>query len=433
MIRFRILSAVISIAVTITSFTTYTTAQNKEYRFGGLPDGAYPASRLSLDKDGILYGTTALGGLAGCEDYGSCGTVFKLVHHDDGSWSKEILYRFTGGLDGGIPGYTLARDAQGNLYGTTFMGGGSKLCIGSCGVVFELSPNQDGSWKESTLYAFQGEVDGGEPNYGVIFDSFGNLYGTTDNGGTCNPGCAGVVFELTQGPDGTWRDTTLYSFTGGTDGYNPQAVIFGPDGNLYGTTTYSGGVCCGTVFELETKPGGTWNYQTLYSFTGGADGGYATSGVVFDTFNNLYGETATGGDLSCVPGGCGVIYQLKRSPSGSWREKVVHRFHWYDGDEPSGGLWLDTAGVLYGTTVGAGNIPACQAFNGCGTIFKISPAPDGSAKFNVIHKFKDKDGLSPVAGVIVDTFGNIYGTAAQGGNPACAPWGCGVVFMLSPE
>jgi uncharacterized repeat protein (TIGR03803 family) len=224
------------------------------YNFqGGSADGGWPTGPLLLAADGSLYGTTAIGGPS------NNGTVYKI----DANGNESILYSFTGGSDGGFPETGVIADGQGNLYGTTVAGGQQGNCNygGTCGVVFELIPNQDGSWTESVLYRFQGGADGANP-FGLLRDSQGNFYGTTQSGGAClyGPYC-GTVYKL----DSAANRTTLWNFTAGTDGLEPGygSLVMDQQGSLYGTTFYGGddgatnpactgfyGPGCGVVFKL---------------------------------------------------------------------------------------------------------------------------------------------------------------------------------------
>ena len=412
-----------------------------EYKFRDVAEGEQPQSLIS-DAAGNIYGTTYYGGQAGCGGYLTCGTVFEMTRNQDGSWSKSVIYKFTGGSDGGTPGSRLTFDSEGNLYGTTLQGGGI-LCSSSCGTVFKLSPSGDGRWAISTLYTFQGGGDGAGPTTGVIFDSSGNLYGTAEGGGVCNPGCNGGAFKLTPGQGGSWTETTLYSFLGGADGYYLSALVFDTAGNLYGTTTYGGdtqGICgaqgCGKVFQLTPNQDASWTENVLYAFTDGADGGYPISGVTFDTGGNLYGETINGGDFYCENAGCGVVFELAPNATGAWKETVLHTFHGQDGAQLEGGLVFDTSGDLYGTSTSGGSNPACPFRGGCGTIFELSPKAGGGFIFKPIGAFNDTDGADPATGVIVDSVGNLYGTTYTGGDLNCSvggvTGGCGVVFEIAP-
>src|SRR6202034_343046 len=242
-----------------------------------------------------------------------------------------------------------------------------------CGTVFKLSPNSNGTWTETVLHSFLGSTDAAQPAVGVVMDTAGNLYGSA--GGGCIEECNGTIFKLSPNSNGTWSESILYTFLGGTDGGFPSALAVDGAGNLFGTTT-SGGVTnspcggCGTVFELSPSTNGNWQKTILYSFTDGLDGGAPSSGVTFDGAGNLFGETFDGGSFACPESGCGVIYELN-SESGSWKFSVVFTFNGLDGakgSQPSGGLTLDTHGNLYGTTF-AGGDPNCN----CGVVFAVTP------------------------------------------------------------
>ena len=207
-------------------------------------------------------------------------------------------------------------------------------------------------------------------------DSAGNLYGAALGG--CIEQCNGTIFKLAPNSNGIWTESILYTFQGGTDGGFPTAIVLDGAGNLFGTT-FSGGdgrssCSCGTVFELSPPQSGTtWKKTVLYSFNDGLDGGFPSSGVTFDSAGNLYGETYDGGSFACPQSGCGVVYRLTPGSSG-WKFGVVYTFNGVDGSrgsQPSGGLTVDSAGNLYGTTSGGGNL-TCNNGNGCGTVFKLS-------------------------------------------------------------
>jgi uncharacterized repeat protein (TIGR03803 family) len=333
----------------------------------------------------------------------SCGVVFKLAHNSDGSWTEHVLHRFTGGADGNSPTSELILDAAGNLYGTTNYGG-----LFGRGVVFKLAPNPGGTWTEQVLYSFMGGTDGSIGSAGMIFDAAGNLYGTNYYGGSSSCDC-GVIFKLAPNPDGTWTEHVLYRFAGGmTDGANPRAgVILDAAGNLYGTTEFgglgwsggSGG--WGTVFELMPNPDGTWTEHVLYRFTGGIDGATPfAGGVISDAAGNLYGTTRGGGS-----GGSGAVFELTPS-SGGWNESVLHSFTGgADGSGAAGWLVLDAAGNLYGTAVGGGV--------GYGVVFELTRRASGGWRERVLHAFLGY-GASPIAGLIRGASGNLYGTAPGG-------------------
>jgi beta-xylosidase len=214
------------------------------YRFTGFPDGSNPRASLIFDGDGSLYGTTFLGGTI----YDT-GVVFELTRASTGAWSEHVLHRFTGGTDGGRPEAELIFDAAGNLYGTADVGGGT-ACYGysGCGLVFELTRESTGKWSEHVLHRFTGGLDGDEPDAGLIFDAAGNLYGAATHTGEGNEG---LVFKLTRTSTGTWSKQVLHRFDAPTDGGFPfRHLVFGADGNLYGTTTDFCGMFCAVVYQI---------------------------------------------------------------------------------------------------------------------------------------------------------------------------------------
>jgi uncharacterized repeat protein (TIGR03803 family) len=364
------------------------------YTFTGGSDGGVPYAGLTFDSKGNLYGTTSHGGDtsgSNCSGIGGCGVVFELRPPSVGGtpWTETVLCTFTGGSDGGVPYAGLIFDAGGNLYGTTSGGGSSTY-----GVVFELSPPSGGSspWNETVLYAFTGVDDGESPLASLIFDSKGNLYGIAFGG----KAGYGVAFELTppSGGSGPWNEAVLYTFHSRSDGAYPYAgLIFDSKGNLYGTTSNggdtSGSNCkatrgCGVVFELSPPTGGSgmWTETTPYSFTGGSDGGYPDAGLIFDSKGNLYGTTGQGGNLSgsnCSgSSGCGVVFELSppTGGTGSWTESVLYTFNGGgDGADPSAGLIFDAKGNFYGTAYSGGDMSGsnCSGTGGCGVVFELSP------------------------------------------------------------
>jgi uncharacterized repeat protein (TIGR03803 family) len=329
-----------------------------------------PTGNLTIDAAGDLYGTTSIGGGEGCGAYG-CGTVFKLAPNPKGTWTVSILNSFSGASEHGcVPIGGVIFDAAGNLYGTT-----STCDVDGLGNVFKLKPNPDGTWTESAVYSFGefgGGENGGDPNGGLVFDRAGNLYGTAADGAHG----AGVVFKLTLNPDGTSAESTLYSFTGGADGseingrYPDDGVILDAAGNLYGTTNGGGTYGSGVVFKLTLNPDEAWTERVLYSFTGGADGSTPYAGLTFDAAGNLYGTTFFGG-----ADGNGVVFKLAPNPDGTWTESVLHSFKGGDGANPLARLTLH-AGNLYGTTPNGGDYNACPSVE-CGVVFKLTPTSSG--------------------------------------------------------
>src|SRR5216684_956967 len=352
-------------------------------------DGANPFAYggLIMDTSGNLYGTTSVGGNAT-----GGGTVFQLTPSDTG-WSETVLYSFcsqTNCADGASPLAGLIMDGAGNLYGTTRQGDnnpGTCALAGSCGVVFELTPDPTGTvWTETVLYRFCSQLrcaDGVYPYGGLIMDASGNLYGTT-NGGGANDGSQvgpGVVFELTPDATGTaWTETVLHSFfcSNCADGANPApGLIMDGAGNLYGTTTTGGATGGGTVFQLTPSDTG-WSETVLYSFcsqTRCADGLYPYGDLIMDEAGNLYGKTWRGGSGTQLISG--VAFELTPDSTGTaWTETVLYNFcsqsNCADGGGPFAGLLMDASGNLYGTTNVGGNFNNKCAVQGCGTVFALN-------------------------------------------------------------
>jgi uncharacterized repeat protein (TIGR03803 family) len=386
--------------------------------------GANPAGSLTFDSQGNLYGTASQGGNTNCAVYGysGCGVVFELSPSSNGTWAPTILYSFTGNSDGEDPTGSLVLDGQGNLYGTTVEGGGNSNCAnGGCGTVFKLAFNSSSNtWMKSTVHSFTGDGDGVGPLGGLAIDAQGNLYGTTYFGGDVICGC-GIVFELTPSSSGLWTESILHTFTGPSDGGNPQGtLIFDSKGNLYGTS--SGGQLApgvaqfGTVFELAPTSGNGWNYTVLYDFAGGsADGATPNGGLAFDQQGNLYGADYSGGTADE-----GVVFKLTPNGQGAWTESVLYNFQGgSDGAIPDAAPVVDSSGNVYGTTMDGGNSPYCSAGTqvvGCGTIYKLSRQSDGTWPETVLHRFMGgSDGIAPQASLTLDSHDTLYGTAYLGG------------------
>jgi uncharacterized repeat protein (TIGR03803 family) len=284
---------------------------NSDYgQIGDLPTGI-PV----LDAQGNVYATSNTGG-SGTNCNGGCGFVFKV----DPQGHETVIYNFQGGSDGAWPTGPMLLAPDGSLYGTTVTGGGAGGCPnGGCGTVYKI----DAYGNESVLYSFTGGNDGESPDTGVIADEKGNLYGTTPVGGPymgngCSGESCGDVFELTPAGSG-WSFSIFYPFQGGADGANPFGLLRDSQGNFYGTTQ-SGGAClygpyCGTVYKLDSAA----NRTTLWNFTAGTDGlepGYGS--LVMDQQGSLYGTTFYGGDDGATnPActgfygpGCGVVFKL---------------------------------------------------------------------------------------------------------------------------
>ena len=350
------------------------------------------------------------------------GTVFETSPNGSGGWTSAVLYSFgQTGTDGQNPEAGLIFDSAGNLYGTTYAGGSA-----SGGTVFELSPNGSGGWTERVLHNFGISTgDGQNPQAGLVADSAGNLYGTTANGGTQSEG---TVFEMSPNGSGGYTEKVLHHFFLTTDdGENPEAgLIFDGAGNLYGTTFAGGSAGHGTVFELVANGSGGFTEKVLHNFFvhGDAnDGSNPQAALVFDTAGNLYGTTKTGGSEFF---GAGAVFELTPSGPGAWSEKVLHTFAFSgpDGKNPESALILDSAGNLYGTAYKGGTTDE-------GIVFKMTPNGSGGWTESVIHNFQvvsgNNDGANPQGGLIFDTAGNLYGTTDKGGNHSA-----GAVFEVTP-
>jgi uncharacterized repeat protein (TIGR03803 family) len=328
--------------------------------------------------------------------------------------SETVLHSFgCCGTDGGGPVLAnLVVDAAGNIYGTTPNGG----AYGS-GVVFELIPN-NGQWTEKILHNFGKGKDGRHPQAGLIFDTAGNLYGTTGRGGAYS---YGTVFELVPA-NGGWTEKVVYSFGNFNYGRRPWgSLIFDADGNLYGTTQYGGVNDFGTVFELIPSNGG-WTEKVLHSFNNnGKDGVFPNCRLTLDKSGNLYGTTSSGGTISCGTYGCGIVFELTPGTSGKWTEKVLYNF---GGNEiyPVGGVILDTAGNLYGNFVEGG-------VRGWGGVFELTLS-SGKWTQKLLYSFvgAPADGYYPSGGLTFDAAGNLYGTTVNGGAKYA-----GTVFELTPH
>jgi len=405
-------SAIVTVILLVTSAWA-APRENVLHDFNDSKGGANPYAGLIFDTAGNLYGTTVNSG-AHC-----CGTVFELTPRSGRGWTEKVLHNFPAtDRDGLFPGAVIF-DTAGNLYGTTGVGGAYDE-----GIVFELTPKTGGGWTEKILHAFGNGRDGIQPSPGLVFDTTGNLYGTTSAGGTYN---GGTVFELTPKADGGWTEKILHDFGDGSDGSDPVAVLtFDSAGNLYGTTANGGSGClggCGTVFELTPQAGQHWREKVLHKFKhDGRDGFYPTAGLVLDANGNLYSTTASGGADDS-----GVVFELMPKAGESWTEKVLHSFNITAGRYPSP-LILDAAGNFYGTTSTGGA-------HDWGTVFELTHKSGGGWTEKVLHSFNKngRDGTGPNAGVVFDAVGNLFGTTVGGGDTAkCGGDGCGTVFEITP-
>jgi uncharacterized repeat protein (TIGR03803 family) len=409
-----------------TSWFALTVAQAKAqtyeviHDFAGGGDGAAPHAGLTMDTAGNLYGTGSAGGPSGN------GVVFRL-NHKDSDWILTPLYSFQGGADGSFPSARVTLGRDGELYGTTTYGGQGSCNVNGyvgCGTVYVLRPSATPcksiscEWTKTTLYSFTGGSDGANPQFGdIVFDRSGNVYGSAPFGGISNSVCSGgcgVVYELTPSR-GHWTQQVLYSFTG-EDGGNPYAgLTFDASGKIYGTTWSGGAYGNGTVYELRPAQH-SWTESVIHSFNY-SDGILPVGGVIFDAAGNLYGTTSDGPTM----GVSGTAYELI-SMNGSWGYSIVYDFpnHTFDmRGGPYAGLTMDAAGEFYGTTTGDGD---CND----GSVFRLMHSNSGWTE-NDVHAFCASDGLGPVSNVTIGANGNLYGTASSGGLH-----GAGVVWEITP-
>ncbi len=373
------------------------------------PNGYLPVAGITLGADGNFYGTTFDGGVgngsSACAPTQGCGTVFKVTP----TGTLTTLYSFCSQpscADGSYPYAGLALGADGNLYGTTESGGTGCSSSGGCGTVFKITP----SGTLTTLYSFctqQNCQDGDAPAAALLLASDGNFYGTTNFGGT---GYYGTVFKIT--PGGTL--TTLYNFCSHVscfDGSQPAAsLIQATDGNLYGTTSAGGISGVGTVFRI-TLAGAL---STLHSFNG-TQGADPVAALVQASDGNFYGTTQAGGGLSldCQPSSCGTVFQI--TPGGAFA--LLHSFSGVDGGNAGAGLMQAADGNLYGTTWNGG-------VGSYGALFKITTL----GMLTKVYDFNPYDAsVGPRGTLLQAPDGGFYGTASAGGHSLAQG---GTVFRL---
>ena len=378
------------------------------YNFGAYPgDGMNPNGGLVADQAGNLYGVTSGGG-AHCQSQGGCGTVYELSPASGGNWTETILYSFCPTEDppvcpdGSVPGAGLIMASSGNLYGTTDFGGS-----GEYGTVFQLSPPQNGvgSWTENVLWNFAANKKNNGYRVGLgklNMDTAGNLYGTTQSGGAQNKG---IVFQLSPAGNGTFTFSILHSFSG-PDGADPQyGVAIDNAGNLYGTTEEGGksnSICstqCGLVYELS-QLAGKWKEKVLYEFNG-TNGANPISPISIDTSGSLYGTFVAGGQGSCLFFGCGGAFKLV--PGGAGQGKAyTFFFNGQSGGSPMGGL-LVARGQVFGTTaIGAGNVFTLRG-ESLTVLYQFCSLPNCT------------DGRQPSTGTLLELHRTLYGVTNGGG------------------
>jgi uncharacterized repeat protein (TIGR03803 family) len=381
-------------------------------------EGASPTLSVIFDSSGNIYGVAA-------QEGGSrCGSVYELTVSGT-SYTEKTLYSFKGGNDGCIPVAGLVFDKSGNLYGTTKLGGSHAV-----GIAYKLTKSGT-TWSESVIHTFGGTNDGQYPIGSLIIDSSGNLYGTTQGGGSHGNGeenVGGTAFKLAPNSSGGYTESVMHSFGGSGDGVSPRAsLVEDSSGNFYGTTFLGGANSVGTVFKLAPKSGGGFTETIIHNFSTAftsfpIDGFNPAAGLMFDSKGNLYGTTTVGGDQSLGnPGtGGGVVFEL--SPSGStWNETILYPFYhaFYQTSIVYAGVVMDKSGNLYGATVEGG-------FKG--NMFQLTPSSSGYWTEKDIFSFDGPTGSNPAVGSLVfDSSGNLYGAAQNGGTSKE-----GVVFKVTP-
>jgi uncharacterized repeat protein (TIGR03803 family) len=370
------------------------------HNFTGGNDGAYPTTPLTPDMAGNFYGATYSGG-TGTACSGGCGTLFELIPSTT-RWREMVIYSF--------PTFTptsgsLALDARGDVFGTTNLSGTSSL-----GEVYEVSRSGSGR-TQSIIYSFLSGSDGEFPEFGLVQDAAGNLYGSTQSGGVNN---SGTIFELTPNGDGTWTESVIHTFGTGQDGGSPYGRLsVDKSGNVYGTTGGGGLYGAGEVFKL-TPSGASWTETILYNFTLDFGSYPQPDGVAIDGSGNLYGATIQGGEY-----GVGTVYKLTPT-AGYWNRTVLRTFTGGgDGAYPYGGLTIGPTGILYGTASSGG-------LYGLGTVYKLVQGTNGRWNETLLHTFRGSEGSGPFAGVLLDQLGNLYGIASGG------TYGFGVAFQITP-
>jgi uncharacterized repeat protein (TIGR03803 family) len=431
----RFLPNIQAIALLATTAAHAQITQTTLYAFTGGVDGDNPDYTLLLDNSGGariprgIYGDTPEGGA------NAFGAAFALTRPKKGQtvWNQATLWSFSGGADGGTPLYAGLYSRAKHITPNTPLYGTTLIGGAGFGTVFSLTADT-----LTPIWTFTGGMDGAYPTQGtVIGDKTGALYLAANAGG--KSGC-GTIIKLTPPGSGqtAWTETTVWTFSGAADGCSPNGVVIGGSGGIYATALGGGattGTCgsygCGTVLKL-TPPGTgqtAWTEQTLHAFQPGTDGALPLAGVAIGAHGILYGTTYSGGLT-----GYGTVYILYPPPKGltAWTEQILWNFtNGLDGSAPLAPVILDTTGALYGTAAfGGKQTGLCAGLNGCGTVWKLV-LQNGVWTQATLWDFAGPDGASPTGALAADNSGNLYGTAYNGGPNACGGNGCGLVFSLA--
>jgi uncharacterized repeat protein (TIGR03803 family) len=407
-LKVRPSAALLAFSLVLFAISASAQTYNQIYSFGALPDGSFPAGHMAFDSAGNLYGATVYGGAY------SYGTIFELSPpaSGSGSWTETTLYTFTGKSDGGDPYAGVTIDGRGNLYGAAYVGGST--C--GCGTVFKMKPptTQGGSWSFLALHQFAGgTTDGYGPLSPVTLDKAGNVYGTTYAGGTFDSTASfsGTAYKVS--PSGSaWTESLIWSFGGPGDGsYTYSWLVFDSVGNIYGTTAFGGAGGQGTVFELSPPASGNtnWSESLLYSFPSATTAASVEplSGLVIDAQDDLYG-IATAFDESGEPC-CGSVFLLKPPTTGTtWDFHPLYSFtSTTDGQYPKDLVRDPNTDMFYGLAIDNSDE------RGNGVIFGLTPGTPWT--YSVTHDFNGTNASNPQNIPIIGPDGNLYGGAAYGG------------------
>jgi uncharacterized repeat protein (TIGR03803 family) len=376
------------------------------WNFAGGTDGSQPWSNYFIsDAKGNLYGATAAGGTF------DAGVVFKRSP----TGKVKILYEFKGqaNRDGQAPHGRLAFDADGNIFGTTQQGG-----INGTGTVYELSPRRHGEWKERVIYNFSATgADGNSPSAGMTIAPDGTMYSTTPDGGAYS---GGVIFSMTKTTNG-WKQAVIHSINFPSEGGFPyEGLMMDAAGNLYGVAPAGGSAGGGVVYQLSHTNRG-WVDRVIYNFTGqnGDGSGLYWIDLISDASGNIYGATSFGGT-----NGNGTVWELVYSATKkSYKEQILYEFGASgsgDGNNPYGGLAMDSNGNLYGTALNGGS-------SGLGAVYKLTKQGN-SWKETILHNFKGgNDGNQPTGNPFINTNGKVFGMTQSGGTS-----NLGVIYRVTP-